>query len=560
MDGMNQNNNNNNSQYGQQNGMYQSNDTYPQNNAQQVNDPYQHNPYQQQEGPFQQPNDMYQPLNGLGGQVVHPYKPRGQKRISAKIMIGAACALVAVVGIAVSVLAYHRSTPMYKITKGLENLAKELVEQENPLMEKIGLEDIALMMQKDGSHVETKLNITPEGGFTLGVDTEFNKDMHAKELSLDAAVSMMTVELAHLNVYADDENLCFSIPELYLENIYIENENVIDQYNNSMWGDSFPLDAEDYSIDFFSGADAQISAKDWRDLTKVWNRFDDDIKACKDAMTVEKVEKGLYRVSFPAKEYDRLVKDMIKYYDEVLGTDSGGSGTSEGILMEMFSEYKKLISSDAVLLFEINGKNRIESITFEQPVEMLDGMASFEGEIFFLGEKRSTDMIQGKISVNGLDGMTREVIGQVQQTATNDTYQVDMDLKVTEGKETVGKIKYVEECDAAKDEFDMMISFKDNWDDIELIVEGSLDDIVKGKSLEVDLDKVVLSMDDEELLKITGNISIEPLTKPVSSKVKAETAFFDMTAYDWWDVISKVLDDLEFLSDDLYDLLDDMLW
>ena len=553
MDGMNQNNNNN--PYGQQNGVNQPNDPYQHNPYQQ-----QDNPYQQQNGPYQQQDTLSQPMNGLGGQVVHPYNPRGQKRISAKIIIGAACALVAVAGIAVGVLAYYRSTPSYKITKAMQNLAKEMVEQENPLLEKIELDDILLMMQQDGSHVQSKLNITPQGGFTLGVDTDFNKDMHAKELSLDTAVSMMNVELAHLNVYADDEKLCFSIPELYLENVYIENENVIDQYNNSMWGDSFPLDAEEYSIDLFSGADTQISAKDWRDMTKVWNRFEDDIDACKDAMTVEKVEKGLYRVTFPAKEYDRLVKDIIKFYDEALGTGNNSGQTTTGVLTEMFSEYKKLISSDAVLLFEINGKNRIESITLEKPVEMLDSEASFDGEIFFLGEKRSTDMIQGKISVKGIDGMTREVICQVQQTATNDTYQVDMDLKVTEGKETVGKIKYVEKCDAAKDEFDMMLSFKDAWDDMELIVEGSLDDIVKGESLEIDLDKVVLSMDDEELFKITGNISIEPQTKPVSSKVKAETALFDMTESDWWDIISKVLDDLEFLSDDLYDLLDDTLW
>ena len=577
MDGMNQNNNN--IPYGQQNGTQQPNDPYQQNNAQQssnpyqqnnaqqMNDPYHHNPYQQQEGSYQQqdslyqqPNDMYQQLNGLGGQVVHPYNPRGQKRIPTKVIIGAACALVAVVGIGVGILAYYRSTPTYKITKGLENLAKEMIDQQNPLMEKVGPEDIALMMQQDGGHVESKLNVTPQDGITMGIDTDFSKDMHAKELSLDTAVSVMNMEFVHFNVYADDEKLCFSIPELYLENIYIENENVISQYNNSMWGDMFPIDAEEYSIDLFSGADAQISAKDWRNLSKIWNRFEGDIDACKDAMTVEKVEKGLYRVSFPAKEYDRLVKDIIKFYDEVLSNGDNSGQLTTGVLTEFFDEYKKIISADVVLLFEINGKNRIESITLEKPIEMLDGGATLDGELFFLGEKRSTDMVQGKISVNGFDQITREVIWQVQQSATNNTYQVDMDLKLTEGEETVGKIKYVEKCDAARDEFDMMLSFKDGWDDMELIVEGSLDDIVKGEGLEIDLDKMTLSVNDEDLFKITGNVSIEPLTKPVSSKVKAETAFFDMTESDWWGIISKVLDDLEFLSDDFYDLLDDVLW
>lgn len=563
MDGMNQNNNN--YPYGQQNGTQQQNDLYQQNNAQQMNDPYQHNPYQQQDGSYQQQggsyqqqNGSYQQLNGSGGQVVHPYKPR--KGISTKIIIGVSCAFAALVVIAGGALAYYMSTPLYKITKGMQNLAEEMIDMQNPLLEKAGADDIMEMMRQDGSHVESKLNITPEGGFTFGVDTEFNKDMHAKELSLDTAVSMMNVELAHLNIYADDEAVCFSIPELYLENIYIENENVISQYNNSMWGDIVPIDAEDYSIDLFSGADERISIKDWRDLTKTWGRFEDDIDACVDAMAVEKVEKGLYRVTFPAKEYDRLFKDLIKYYDEVLGTGYNSSQPNTGVLTEVFGEYKKLVSSDVVLLFEINGKNRIESIVLEKPVKMLDDRASLDGELFFLGEKRSTDKVQGKISVNGLDGTTREVIWQVQQTLANNTYQVDMDLKLTEGKETVGKLKYVENCDAAKDEFDMMLSFKDAWEDMELIVEGSLDDIVKGESLEIDLDKVILTMDDEELFKITGDVNIEPLTKPVTSKVKAETAFFEMTESDWWDIINKVVGDLGLLSGDLYDLLDDTLW
>lgn len=578
MDGMNQNNNN--YPYGQQNDSHQSGNSYQQNNAQQVNDPYQHNPYQQQSDssqqqndpyqhnpyqqqndPYQQQSDLYQPLNGFGGQVVHPYKPRGQKRgISTKIIIGVACTFATLVIIGGGLLAYYMSTPLYKITKGMQNLAEEMIDLQNPLLEKAGADDIMEMMQQDGSHVKTKLNLTPEGGFTLGIDTDFNKDMHAKELSLDTAVSMMNVELVHFNVYADDEKLCFSLPELYLENLYIENENVVSQYNNSMWGDIVPLDTEDYSIDLFSGADERISIKDWRNMTKTWGRFEDDIDACVDAMTVEKVEKGLYRVTFPAKEYDRLFKDLIKYYDEVLGTGYNSRQPDTGVLTEVFGEYKKLISSDVVLLFEINGKNRIESIMLEKPVKMLDDGASLDGELFFLGEKRSSDMVQGKISINGLDGTTREVIWQVQQTLANNTYQVDMDLKLTEGKETVGKLKYVEKSDAAKDEFDMMFSFKDAWDDIELIVEGSLDDIVKGESVEIDLDKVVLTMDDEDLFKLTGSINIEPQTKPVTSKVKAETAFFDMTESDWWDIISKVVGDFGLLSDDLYDLLDDMLW
>lgn len=535
MDGMNQNNNN---PYGRQDNIYQTNDPYSQNNAQQMNNPYQANdPYH---------HNPYQPQNTLGGQTVYPYNPQGKKK-GAKIAIGLVCALVVLIGIGVGALAYYRSTPSYKITRGLMNLAKEIEQTKNPLSEKVGMSDIMVMMQEEGSHVETKLNLAVDvpfiGETTLGVDTDFYKDVHAKELSADTSLSLMNFDFAHLNIYANDEVFCFSMPELFMEDMYIENENVVSQFNNSILASGAPSDMEDFSIELFPDEDERISMRDWRSMSTVLDDFEADLNACRAGMTMEKVETGLYRVTFPAKETNRLIKSILESYRELYGAEEE---------LDLLKEYKNLVASDVSLLLEIDGKNRIESIMLEEPLEVLDGEASLEMELLFLGETRSIDKTQGKIAVNGVDGQLREAFWQIQQTSNDNAYTMDMDFRWAEEEETLGKMKLVVECDAVKDEFNITYSLKDEETELEVVLESNIDDYDKGESIEIDLDKAAISMDGEELFKLSGEIGIEPMRGAVKSSVKPKTAFFEMTMSEWLEII--------FMLEDEYGSLLDYLW
>lgn len=523
MDGMNQNNNN---PYGQQNDAYQVNNSYQQSN------PYHHNPYQ--------------PQDNSGIQMEYPSNPQGKNK-GIKIAVGIACALVVLIGIGVGVLAYYRSRPLYRISKGLQNLGKEIDQIKNPLEEKIGMRDILLMVQEEGCHVETKLNFSVDmpilGKTTVGVDTDLYRDVHAKELSADTSISMMNWDFAHLNIYANDEVFCFSVPELFIEDMYIENENVISQYNNSVFGKSYPSDMQDISINLFPDENEQISMGERGSLSDILEDFEDDLNACRDGMTIETVERGLYRVTFPEKATDRLMKDMFESYAKKYGAEDA---------LQEFKVYKKLIASDVNILLEIDGSNRIASILLENPIDMLDGEASLEGELFFLGERRSIDKIQGKVTVNSVYGMSRGVLWQIQQTSDDDIYRIDTDMKWTEEEETLGKMKIVMNSDAVKDEFDMTFSLQDEEESLAFILEGSIDDIVKGESVAFDLDKMVVNIDGEERLHVTGNISIEPLTKAVKSSVKPKTALFEMTETDWLVILYQLDDEygiLELLLD-----------
>lgn len=509
------------------------------------------NPYgQTQNAPYwqQTSNNFYgQPQNAPYGQQFQPYHPQGQKKGTAKIIIAVACVCVVIIAGAAGALAYFRSTPAYRISQGFLNIGKEIDQIRNPMVEKIGSDNLLLMMEEDGYHMDTKLDFTMDlpmvGDTTLGVDTDFYKDMQAKELNADTSLSMFNYDFAHLNIYANDEVFCFSVPELFMEDMYIDNENVVSQFNDSILADfSSVSEAEEFSINLFPDKDERITMRDWKSFSTAFEKMESDLAACKEAMTLEKVEKGLYRVAFPQKEMNRLVKNYMKEYSELYEMTGD---------MDSFDDYDNWITSDVSILFEISSGNRIESIMLEEPVEMLDGDAAVTGEIFFVGENRSIDKIQGKISVDGVDGETREIICQVVQDLTEDNYRVNMDVKYSDGYSD-GKIKYVMDCDAVNDKFEMKLSVKDDTDSMGMVLEGGWDDIVKGERVKFELDKLTFSMDDEELFKVSGDIEIEPIKDKIEPSVEPKTAFFEMTMSDWEDIIYEL--------DDEYGSLLDALW
>lgn len=462
------------------------------------------------------------------------YAPPQKKGTVVKILIAVASLIVAVflaVGIAV---AYFRSTPAYRIGKGIQNLSKELEGCRNPLTDKIGVEEILLMMVEEGTHVETKMNFTSEGlfGTTIGIDTDYAKDVERKELSLDTSISVMNYNFAQLLVYADEETFCFSIPELFMENMYIENEDVVSQYNQSFLAEVIGRsEMEEFSLDIFEDVEDRLSLREWKNLDQFMEQYEEDLKACRDKMIMEKVERGVYRIIYPAREMDRLLKGMMRNYEAIYKI------SGEEIWWE---EYDRLIDSDIQVLLEIDGRNRIESISFDEPIVMIDGEASMEGSFHLLGTARSIDKVQGEIAVEGVDGVERSIHCQILQQPSEDCLEIELDIDLMEEKDSILRVKYEMESDAVRDEFAVNFSVWDDEEDIEIRLEGSLDDIVRGRSVDLDLEELAIFMDGEEMCKITGEVLIEPLQEEITSEVRKETAFFEMTEEEWLTILYRI--------------------
>lgn len=480
-----------------------------------------------------------------GQPIVQLYHPNGGKK-KGKILIIIACVIAALVILGGSVWAYYTGTPGYKIAKGFENLAQEIDEMRNPLSEKLGMEALLAMMQDEGSHVTTKLDFTAEteyGSATLGVDTDFSKDSKAKELDSSTDISVMNYNFAHLDLYGNEDVICFSVPELFLEDMYFETDNIVSQYNNSILADDAmfgKLDMEDFSIELFPEDEDRISVGDWRDMNSYLDSFEADVEACREGMKLEKLEKGIYRVIIREQDADRLFKDIVKNYKKLYPNQSDE--------IEALDEYDNLIASDVSILFEIGKGNRIDSITMENPIKMLDDEVSIDGKIFLLGGKRSIDKMQGKLTITNVLGEKAEVICQVVQSLEENDYRADMDLKYTQG-DLSNKMKFIMDCDAVKDTFDMSFSMKEEKDTLELRAEGSFDDIMPGESFAMDLKEFTMIMDGEELCNITGDIMVEPLQGKITPSAEAENALFELTYSDIGDIVYKLYEEYGSLLD-----------
>lgn len=469
-----------------------------------------------------------------------PYGQRPKKDNTAKILTAAACFGALIFIVAGAGLAYFRNTPSYKIGRGLQNLAKEISQSRNPLAEKTGIEELMLMMAEEGSHLDTRINLTsdslPSGANTIGIDTDCSRDVQVQVMSAETSLSVMNYEFAHLDFYTDNEDFCFSVPELFLEDMYIENENVISQYNGSfLAGLTGPSDAEDFSLDFFPGKE-RFSQQEWRDTGALMERFASDFEACRNGMIMEKADKGVYRVVLPAEETDRLLQNIMEYYESIY---------QPGALKERSKEYESLIYSDISILFEINGKNRIENVRLEEPVQVLDGAASISGALSFMGDTRSIDRVEGMLTTERESAEGKEPVLSFQfvQTPSEDRYESELYAEVLDGEDILVEMKYTVDNDAAQDKISRRLSVCDEEENLEITLEGSLDDIVRGESLAFDLDEMTFQWNGRELFRLTGDISIEPLEGEVARRVQKETAFFGMTEKDWWDIVRRIDDE-----------------
>ena len=133
----------------------------------------------------------------------------------------------------------------------------------------------------------------------------------------------------------------------------------------------------------------------------------------------------------------------------------------------------------------------------------------------------------------------------------------DIKYSFTENGETQGlKLGCELECDGRKNSFDGEFSVKEAGDDMEIVMQasGGFSHITEGESFDLELDELLLSADDEELVLIRGDIGLSPLKRRVRQNVKAKKAFFEMSDREWESIFQKVYRDYENLLESMYSM------
>lgn len=231
--------------------------------------------------------------------------------------------------------------------------------------------------------------------------------------------------------------------------------------------------------------------------------------------------------------------------------------------MGILSYFDVISGADKIsFLLEINGANRIESIRTEEPLSLCDGRVKVSGDIYFLGEERSIEKMQGMLTVRSEQQEERketEIVWQMTQSLELDDYRMESDIKcgfAENGEAWNVRLGCELECDGRKNSFDGEFSMKDTADDFEVVwqASGGFSHIKKGESFDLELDELLLSADNEELLLIRGDVGLSPLKRRVRENVKAKTAFFELSEQEWNKIFDKVYRDYEYLLESMYSM------
>lgn len=501
-----------------------------------------------------QPQQQLQmpPKNSFGPSMQPYLPPTNHKKRNLIILFCVLAAIAIFAGIAW--ISYTNSAG-YRVKRGIMRLAKEAEALKNPMHDKLGTEALCRMQFAEGLKLDTRMDVTFDtylGEFTLGVDTDYAKDMKNKEMSSSTTLSIMNYEFGHLDVYADKNDVCFSVPELFLKDMYLENENVLDQYNHSMWAEDWLLgevQGDDFSIDLFSrpwyfGKEEEVGAA-------FLNRYATEIDACRLSMEMERLGDGLYRVSVDSICFNILIwQMMIDWLDDNMNS----SVAYRQDIMGFMNYFNGAADQERVsFLLEITERDRIESIRLEEPLSLGRGAVCIDGDIYFLGGENSLEKMQGRISFDNKNGegvREQELLWEVVRSLEEGEYRMESEAKYSflqdRTKETM-KLTCDFSYSGPKNSFETKAGARTKEAEIALEASGDFSHIVKGEGFDLELDEVRFLLDGEDFLRVKGEVGLSPLSGRVKQVAEPKNALFAMDEGEWIDILLKIDEEYGYL-------------
>lgn len=459
-----------------------------------------------------------------------------KKKSGGKMILIAVLCFIFMIFVAGGVVFYtFYSSPERKVMKGFKNLAQEMKSYHNPLAEKLSIEELMKMMNEEGAHTKSQIDISTEiedfldTTVTFGIDTDSYKNMRTKEMSSAASLSVMNYKLLNVLLYVDEDKVCFSSPDLFMKDMYFETEDVVSQYNRSVWAEYFgESEAEDFSINLFEKK-SNVSGE------KLSEELKQDITELGKGLTIDQVKKGVYRITLPRRETENLIQD---YIDEI--------DVPAGVTEDFSMDYDHVVCSDICILMEMDDRYKIQSMWLEEAVSLFDREILAEGELLFAGEEKGTDKIQSKLTLTGPSDEKVEIVMQYVPSQHGQTYESELNMKVNVD-DYMTRVDYLAEFDADEDDFRLDFSLENSENEITVSAKGSFEDIVQGESFKLQLDKCAITVgeeDEEQSVRITGKIAVEPLQDEIEKAPEPKTNFFDLTDDEIYDILDQAVDKL----------------
>ncbi|MCM1254393.1 MAG: hypothetical protein NC321_16360 [Clostridium sp.] len=308
--------------------------------------------------------------------VIPEIEERPHKKRKLVWIVAGACVVVCIAAAVVFAGIYFDEERA--LVQGVGNMVKEVQERQ----------ELAPENWLENRKAETKFNVSIEGiPFTLGIDTQLMRDGGGHRLQASAALSVMNMKLARLEVYGNDDTIILAAPTIWEEHFAFDAKRVDEQYRGSIWEEKLGKidNCPEVSIDLFE--EKQDSS--WKDM----------LLHCQEMLSEMEIERLEEETALAFPEKDNIMYQCSKY--RVV------------LPVSTIPEIKDAMGDadeEMILLVWIDEDKRIVQIALDEPFSMADG--ELTGTVSFVGEDRRID----------------DVIVDMQMESPVDVSQIDSSL------------------------------------------------------------------------------------------------------------------------------------
>lgn len=498
-------------------------------------------------------------------------KPLGK----GKIVIGAAAVVIAAGAL------IFLNVPKNKVMLGAYKTGKAILKEDTALDKILGLSDIkddivnGKTMQTVSAEVkgsDSTWGIAPD----IGLKGEIASDRKKGTLLITGYPTYNGKEQLEGILYRNEAQTVMAVPDLYDGYFYFDNATMKDKFYDSALNRLLL----EQGIEILHETERAGESRSYSQYTgEAWKQLYKGAKVTRDENKSFQINgktkrcKG-YEVVFSKKDMKNLLKSHIKFIDNhptvraLVGAgmtmDGGLYGRSErekeariddemNYIIRALETCQDSLNDDLTMLVYIGPKGRVVSVEGEYDFEFEDDDFSIEGALSLLGKGNPLDdvAIEGSCS-NSYDNdrLSFEFTGN--QTLKKSDRQVNsiMELSASDGYGK-GKCTWEGNVDAKDKTWDLTVKLPS----VTAKAEGTLDNLKKGKSLQMDIDKLKMEASGITFLTLEGSYSVAPLgnTKIENPSDGNETIdLFDMGESDIRRVVSSAVQNLE----DIGSLLD----
>ena len=186
-------------------------------------------------------------------------KNAGEKLITISII-----AAVAAVCISGFLICRYKTDPKRELIREMENLSEETASFESPLVTKLTNENYIKILG-GMTHSDISLNVSNTGSWpvTVGIDGTVIRNGGDGSVSADTKLSISNTDILKLDLYADNKEICASMPGISNDYFAISPQHLGKQYNDSVLSSLNGKTSNDFLVRMYTTDDLTREKADY---------------------------------------------------------------------------------------------------------------------------------------------------------------------------------------------------------------------------------------------------------------------------------------------------------